>query len=622
MPFNSPFSNKKKDTETVEKFTNITKIESTNDKNPHDKEEHTIQQNFTTSRIPTQKPQKKPITVPEDKTTEEENNVFGLTEPITINETPTMEPLGETKQDIETSEFFNKISSEEEEFYEKKKNNNLNHYVYSKDPVLNLLIKNSKELQKKYPSGGLKQSRFLTTEVLLKAERGYFRKYYKDVAKGVQKVQYVLSSTQTTEEIEAARTNPTDETLQNIAYSRVRSLASEYAQETIWRDIERQLVISMICDEILGFSRLEPLWRDNNIDEIICNGPNDIQAEIKGTILKIPGCEFDSQKHLSNYIEKMYRTIGKQVSLSHPLVKGRLYDMSRMFAVHESVAPDGPNLSIRRHPDKIWTPKELVEKRNAASPEVMSYIGNLIYKGASALVIGGTHSGKTTMLNAITGFYKPHVRILTLEDNLEMRPNPNKYLAAAMECREPQPDRPNDKGITMRDLVKSSLQLRPDVIIVGEVTDSAAYDLCQALNTGHAGASTVHANNSKEAIPRLASLISQSNLSNPESSLDLISAAFDIIINVKHFPVDGSRRIVSIDEVGTIPKVIDGRLTLETKQLWKFVDEGLDENRKIVGHWEQVSDISDERVESKLLNIESDKTWEELQKISYVPGQE
>lgn len=227
-----------------------------------------------------------------------------------------------------------------------------------------------------------------------------------------------------------------------------------------------------------------------------------------------------------------------------------------------------------------------------------------------------THN--TSMMNAMTGFYKPKVRILTLEDNLEMKPNPKKFVAAAMECKDASPDKPNS-GITMRDLVHASMQLRPDVVIVGEVTNDAAYDLVQALNTGHAGMSTVHSNSSQDSISRLSSLISQSNLVSRESAYELISSAFDIVVSVKHFPTDGSRRIVSIDEVGREVIEKNGKPFLETTPLWIFVEDGKDENGKIQGHYKFIKDLSDDRKEIKMFNIEKDLTWDELKELSSIP---
>lgn len=492
------------------------------------------------------------------------------------------------------------------------------HFFEGEDAILKEIEAEHKKLMKKYPTGGIKTSRFVTADILLKAPENYFDKYTKEITEGVKWVRNHLTESGRSELIRSAQDHPTDEAYQDEAYYVVYSLASEFMNRSMWRDTHKSIIISFICNEIIGFGRIDPLWRDRKIDEIMCNGPYDIQVEIRGEIYKVPSCKFNSPEHLMELLERLYRAIGKNLSQTTPLEKGRLHDKSRIYATHTSISPDGPNFDIRRHPSGYWIPEELV-KRGAASPELMEYIGNVIHKGGSFVVIGGTHSGKTSMLNALTGFYKPKVRILTLEDNLEMKPNPKKFLAAAMECRPPSAERPNDRGTTMRDLVKGSLQMRPDVIIVGEVTDDAAYDLCQALNTGHAGASTIHANGSEQAVTRISSLIAQGGLVTTDGALDLISSAFDIIISVRHFPVDGSRRIVSVDEVGTTPVKINGRIVLPTRQLWKFVDEGLDENRRVKGHWEQVGDISEERKNNKLLDLEADLSWEDLKELSSLP---
>lgn len=228
-----------------------------------------------------------------------------------------------------------------------------------------------------------------------------------------------------------------------------------------------------------------------------------------------------------------------------------------------------------------------------------------------------THN--TSMLNALTGFYPSHSRILTLEDNLELKPNPKKFLAAALETRPPSPDKPNDTGVSMRHLVWGAMQMRPEVLIIGEVTDAAAYDLCQALNTGHAGASTFHANSSQLAITRVASLVAQSGLSTIEGAFDLIAAAFDFVINVRHFPQDGSRRIFSIDEVGTEVHMVDGKPQLKTHPIWRFDESGIDENGNIEGMWTKVGDISPERAERRMFDSQRTLSWDELKELSKLP---
>lgn len=524
---------------------------------------------------------------------------------------------------IKRKEVFNALvndyDDEEEALLRAKQQNSLNRIASQSEidsPILGKIEAKVKELQKKYPTGGIKTSRYITADILIEAPANFFDMYERTIEDGANYVRQELGDSNQSSKIAEAEQNPTDDFYQDEAYYIVQGIVSDYMSRSMWRDTHRKIISAMILNEILGFGRLEPLWRDRRIDEIICNGPHDIQVEISGELVKVPGCQFRDPAHLMRLIDKLYGSIGKTVTPLTPLVKGRLHDKSRMFAVHQNVAPDGPNISIRRHPEGFWTPEELV-KFGSAPPELMTDLGNLIYKGASFMVAGGTHSGKTSLLNALTGFYKPKVRILTLEDNLEMKPNPKKYLAQPMECKTATSD--SDNGVSMRDLVKAALQLRPDVIIVGEVTDDAAFDLAQALNTGHAGASTTHANTAAATIPRVSSLIAQGGLATIEGSLDMIAAAFDFIVVTQHFPVDGSRRIVAIEEVGTTPVNIEGRLTLETKPLWKFFEQGLDENGKIVGEWRKLGDLSKTRMDQKNLNINKDLTWEELKELSSIP---
>lgn len=475
-------------------------------------------------------------------------------------------------------------------------------------------------LKKKYPAGGLKASRFITADILMSAPTDYFDRFQEDVEKAVRWVQGSLAGKEMSDVVSDAMQHPTDDAVQEQAFRTVMNFIIEFMERMNYRGVEKEIVKTMVSNEIIGFGKLDPLWRDRRIDEILANGPHDIQVEISGQLQRVPACKFKDEAHMMNLLQRLFGAIGKTVTRTTPLVKGRLHDNSRMFAVHSSVAPLGPNFSIRRHPEKFWTPSDLVT-RGSASKELMTSVGNMIRKGCSFVVIGGTSTGKTSLLNAMTGFYRDDVRLLTLEDNLEMKPNPKKMLAAAMECKPGAIDRPNDKGITMRDLVKASLQLRPDGIIVGEVTDGATYDLCQALNTGHFGASTIHANSEFDGIYRIASLVAQSELVSADGALPLISAAFDFIIQLEHFPIDGSRRIVSISEVAPYPvQDASGRMSLPLNRLWRFVDDGLVDG-KVTGHYEQVGKISDIRAARRHLNIERDLTWEELQELSSVPEQ-
>lgn len=382
--------------------------------------------------------------------------------------------------------------------------------------------------------------------------------------------------------------------------------------------LDKDILLAMVIDEVIGLGPLEPLWRESKITEIMCNGPKDIQVEIDGIVRKIPSVSFRDKAHLKSLIDKLYSSINKQLSPTVPRERGRLHDNSRMYAVHEVIAPRGPNFNIRKHTDDYWTVQDIIN-RGTASVNLMEDIGNMINAGVSFLVVGGTGTGKTTLLNSLTGFIPENDRVVTLEENLEMKPHPGKLIAAPMECVPARVGDGKEFGINMRDLVRSSLQMRPDTILIGEVSDGAAYDLCQALNTGHSGGSTVHANDSVDAINRLSSLVSQEEFVRGPAVLDLIGSAFDIMIVVDRMS-DGSRRIVEVVEIGRTPvKGENEQLTLDVKPLWEFyAEDTVDEEgkRKIESTWTKIDNLSEYRQKKHRLQLRKNLSWEELLDIS------
>lgn len=469
--------------------------------------------------------------------------------------------------------------------------------------------------------GNAMVANFITAEILLQAPENYFDRFEEIVALGVTDVQNQLSDGRSAV-VAVAKDDPTNEEAGQKAYSTVHSYAVQFMDRHLnFSGIDRQIAMALIAHEIIGFGKLDPLWRDSTIDEILVNGPKDVQVEIGGKILKVPSCKFRDERHLMALIDRLYSAIGKQVARTTPIVDGRLHDNSRMAVVHSSVAPAGPNFSIRRHKEDYLPPQKFIEW-NAASPELLTFLGNLIYKGASVLIIGGTSSGKTTLMGALSGFIRPDHRVLTLEDNLELKLAPQKFHAAAMETLPAPVDRPHG-GVTMRDLVKASLRMRPNAIIIGEVRDGAAYDLCQALNTGHYGMSTIHANSEFAGIYKLISLVSQGGLMQGDAAMPLIAASFDFIVQVERFPSDGSRKVTSVSEVPPFPTVgKNGQLELPLTQLWSFKSEPLAEDLKVQGEWVQVADISEARKRLLRLDMERDLTWEELKTLSQPDRQE
>ena len=462
----------------------------------------------------------------------------------------------------------------------------------------------------------------ITLKMLEIAPKNFFDNL-KPLAKSVSaEIINSISASEATIHISNHKKNPTDvalkETIIFIVMSEFSKIDRVNNEIKMLKAIDKDILLAMVTNEIIGLGPLEPLWNDHSVTEIMCNGPFDVQVEIDGVVRKIPSVSFRDREHLKALIDKLYSSINKQLSPTIPRERGRLHDNSRMYAVHEVIAPKGPNFNIRKHSDEYWTVLDIIE-RGTASPELMEDIGNYIHAGVSFLVVGGTGTGKTTLLNSLTGFIPENNRIVTLEENLEMKPHPGKLIAAPMECVPARAGDGKEFGVTMRDLVRSSLQMRPDTILIGEVSDGAAYDLCQALNTGHSGGSTVHANDSVDSISRLRSLVSQEEFVKGSAVLDLIGTAFDIIITVDRMD-DGSRKIVEVVEVGRDPiKADNGQLTLPVKPIWSFTPQNIiDEEGKprIGGVWEKVGELSDYRKNKNRLNLKRRLSWEELLEIS------
>ncbi|HHT97136.1 MAG TPA: CpaF family protein [Clostridiales bacterium] len=430
-----------------------------------------------------------------------------------------------------------------------------------------------------------------------------------------------ISASEATIHISNHKKDPTNvalkETILYIVMSEFNKIDRTNNDVKILRPIDKDILLAAVINEVIGLGPIEPLWVEKKVTEIICNGPKDIQVEIDGKIRKVVSVSFRDKEHLKALIDKLYSSINKQLSPLIPRERGRLHDNSRMYAVHDVIAPQGPNFNIRKHSEDYWAPIDIVNK-GTASPELMEDIGNLIHAGVSFLVIGGTGTGKTTLLNALTGFFPENHRIVTIEENLEMKPHPKKLLAAPMECLPAKAGEGREFGVNVRDLVRSSLQMRPDIILVGEVSDGAAYDLCQALNTGHGGGSTVHANDSQDSLNRLRSLVSQEEFVRGPAVLDLIGSAFDIIIVVDRMS-DGTRKITEVAELGRTPILAENKeLTLEIIPLWDFKYEKANVNgeMKLKATWKKIKELSEYRQKKHRLNLVKRLSWDELLEIS------
>ena len=486
---------------------------------------------------------------------------------------------------------------------------------YSK--VRNILKQNLS----KVVTGSIDEVYCLTSEVLLEAPENFFDKILESSKKVTLFVQDNLSRSDKAGLIARLKENPTDTELRKTAFNSINteylkydSSSSDLEYKSLDK-IEKVLVLAMTVNEICGLGPLEPLYRDHKIREIICNGPYDIQVEIKGKVTKVPSCKFSDPQHLQDLITKLYSSVNKDITRTNPFERARLKDNSRVFAVHTSIAPDGPNLNIRRHTDDWISPDQLIEW-GSMPPEMAEWIGAHINAGCSFIVNGGTSTGKTTLLAALTGYLPNDKRVITIEKNIELKPAKGKLLAAAMECI---PRKNNSSGfeVTMRDLVECTTQMRPDIIICGEVVADEAYDLVQAGNTGHQVASTIHSNTSQDCINRLMSLISQSDLIKGKDAYELIASSLDFIITVERFPQDGSRRIVDISEVGVQTEQGPNGAFLPVYKLWEFQANEMTNTpgEKVTGEWKKVGELSKHRNKKNGLDYIKLKTLKELQEL-------
>lgn len=391
------------------------------------------------------------------------------------------------------------------------------------------------------------------------------------------------------------------------------------SRNPLTKHTETKTLVAMVINEILGLGPIEPLWNDPLISEIMINGPFDIKIERAGKITTAKGIKFHSQQHLLEVCQTILNSIGRRIDVQHPLEDGRLQDMSRINVVHPALAPGGPYVTIRRFPDTIFSMKKLVEL-NSITEEMAVILGNLVYAGCSMVIVGGTGTGKTSFLNALSGCISNDERILTIEDNLELRLHPDKTVLS-MEARPASSA--GTGGVSIRDLVKNTLRMRPDRIIVGEIRDSSAYDMLTVMNTGHDGSlTTVHADDAIGAVSRLRSLVDEGGTFNGSTALTLIAGGVDLFAVIGRYE-DGSRRVVGIYEVPRhIKHLPNGDIEVIPIPLWEFVHDHTDENDRVIGHYEKRNDISDALIHHKRLDKRKQLSLEEIYELSKVVSPE
>lgn len=338
---------------------------------------------------------------------------------------------------------------------------------------------------------------------------------------------------------------------------------------------ERMMLNHDLYFEVMGLGPLEPLLGDDTINDILVNGPKQIFVERAGK-LELSDVTFRDDRHLMRIIDKIVSAVGRRVDESNPYVDARLADGSRFNAMVSPVAVDGALVSIRKFKKEKLGIQDLVDF-GAFSPEMALYLEAAVATRLNVIVSGGTGSGKTTTLNALSSFIGNEERVLTIEDTAELQLQ--QIHVGRMESR---PANMEGKGaVTQRDCLRNALRMRPDRIIVGETRGEEVIDMLQAMNTGHDGSmTTIHANNARDGISRLENMVAMAGLEMPLRAVrSQIGSAVNLIVQVSRLQ-DGSRRMMSITEITGM----EGEI-ITMQEIFRFERTGLEPGGKIVGHF-------------------------------------
>ncbi len=344
-------------------------------------------------------------------------------------------------------------------------------------------------------------------------------------------------------------------------------------EDTLLNASERERLAQEILDETFGLGPLEPLLADPKISDILINGPRQVYVE-RGGRLELTDVKFKDDSHLLHIIDKIVSPLGRRCDEVSPMVDARLKDGSRVNAIIPPLAIDGPSMSIRRFGSNPITWDDYIRFKSC-SPEMVEFFEACVVAGLNILIAGGTGSGKTTLLNNLSGFIPADERIVTIED------------AAELQLRQPHIVRletrpPNLEGkgrVTIRDLLVNALRMRPDRIVVGECRGGETLDMLQAMNTGHEGSmTTIHANNTRDAVQRVETMVMMSGFELPQKAIrQQFASAIDMIVQAARL-TGGRRKIISVTEV----QGMEGDVVV-MQDIFKFEQDGVDSEGKAYG---------------------------------------
>jgi pilus assembly protein CpaF len=336
---------------------------------------------------------------------------------------------------------------------------------------------------------------------------------------------------------------------------------------------ERDRIVREVQDEVFGFGPLEPLLQDPSVSDILVNGANSIFVERRGR-LEPTQARFQNEAHLMRIIEKIVSAVGRRVDEMNPMVDARLEDGSRVNAIIPPLALDGASMSIRRFAVDPLTSDDLVAS-NSLTPEIVKLLEAIVGSRLNVLISGGTGSGKTTLLNVVSSYIPDVERIVTIEDSAELQLKQEHVVR--LETRPASIEGTGKVG--QRELVINSLRMRPDRIVVGEVRGGEAFDMLQAMNTGHDGSiTTVHANSARDALSRIENMVAMAGLDIPQKAIrQQIASAIDVVVQLSRLS-DGSRRLMSLQEVSGM----EGEI-VTMQELFNFRRDGMDADGNVMG---------------------------------------
>ena len=389
--------------------------------------------------------------------------------------------------------------------------------------------------------------------------------------------------------------------IDNVSSSDVETLINDYISENhpeIGR-MDKAYIVKSVQNVITGLGPLEELISDSTVSEIMVNGPNQVYVERKGKLV-LSDVKFQDEEHVRRIIDRIVTPLGRRIDDSNPMVDARLKDGSRVNAIIPPLALCGSTITIRKFSDTPLTIENLMGF-GSLSPEMAGFLEAGVRGKLNILVSGGTGSGKTTLLNVLSAFIPHDERIVTIEDAAEL-----KLMQDHVVSLESRPANLEGTGaITIRDLVKNALRMRPDRIVVGEVRGGETLDMLQAMNTGHDGSlTTAHANSARDALARIETMVMMSGMELPVTAIrQQCAGALDLIVQQARLR-DGSRKITSICEITGMEGDI-----ITTQEIFRYVVDGLDSNNKFTGHFESTGVVPQCCDKVKSNGVEINNSW-------------